>query len=175
VRRAGCGALAALMLAGCASRPAEREARGGAAAVTAPAVATGIAPPAGVATAPAATMGEAVARALTHLARHAGRVVALRDTPYLHQHPLDCLGHTATTCARPRKRALGPDPSAWAAQRVPGVELLDLSDAFCSDDTCPYVIGNMVVYRDKGHLTATYSRSVAKALEVRLGNAFALP
>lgn len=122
-------------------------------------------------TTPATTMGEAVARVLAHLARHADDVVVLRDTPYLHQYPLDCLGRNGAACASPRERALGRDPSVWAAKRVPDVKLVDLSDAFCRNGTCPYVIGNVVVYRDKGHLTATYSRSLSPFLDARLQEA----
>ncbi len=55
------------------------------------------------------------------------------------------------------------------AHQRPDVHLLDFGDAFCgADGTCPPVIGNVVVHRDAHHMTATYARSLAPALDRRL-------
>jgi hypothetical protein len=41
------------------------------------------------------------------------------------------------------------------------VPLIDVSNAFCDRNVCPSVIGDVLVYRDSGHLTATYVQSLA--------------
>ena len=71
-----------------------------------------------------------------------------------------------TACATPRDLALGArdmsQPAAVAA--VPGVHLVDLTDWICPAQVCPSVVGGVLVLRDRGHLTATYSRSLTKPL-----------
>lgn len=55
-----------------------------------------------------------------------------------------------------------------AAQKVPAVDVIDLTDAICDEATCPPVIGDMLVYRQGSHLTNTYARSVEPILAARL-------
>ena len=53
------------------------------------------------------------------------------------------------------------DPLIAAQKKVKGASLVDLTDFYCTDDSCPMVIGNVIVYRDDvAHLTATFSRSL---------------
>jgi peptidoglycan/LPS O-acetylase OafA/YrhL len=99
-------------------------------------------------------------------------VGAIRDTPYF---PVDVPGCVAEhlrnpdVCDRSRAEVLDPtdDPLISAAERA-GVPLIDLSDAICRATTCPVVIGNVLVYRDRHHLTATYARTLEAALIERL-------
>jgi hypothetical protein len=35
----------------------------------------------------------------------------------------------------------------------------------CTDDECPVIIGNVLVYKDDSHISATYSHLVAPLLE----------
>jgi hypothetical protein len=49
--------------------------------------------------------------------------------------------------------------------KAAGVPMLDLGPAICSEDPCPDVVDGLVVYRDYHHLTATFSRSLAPALD----------
>ena len=48
---------------------------------------------------------------------------------------------------------------------------LDLSDLLCEELVCPTVIGNVQVYIDTDHLTATFSRTLAGPLDEMLGAA----
>jgi peptidoglycan/LPS O-acetylase OafA/YrhL len=89
-------------------------------------------------------------------------VIAFTDTPKPSVNPLasDCLSVHYTSpraCGMPRSEALqGRDVTERAAQRAPGVHVVDLTDRICGTDTCPAVIGNVVVYRDVNHLTNTF-------------------
>ncbi|MFW8745782.1 SGNH hydrolase domain-containing protein, partial [Mesorhizobium japonicum] len=54
-----------------------------------------------------------------------------------------------------------------AATAATGTPLIDLIGYFCSD-VCPPIIGNMLVYRDSHHMTATFSAALAGPLADRL-------
>ncbi|WP_024803162.1 acyltransferase family protein [Nocardia sp. BMG51109] len=99
-------------------------------------------------------------------------VVAIRDTPWLrrdgvlHKAP-DCLaaGGDRISCGMPRADALDPvDPEIDAAARFPNVIPIDLTDAVCEPQVCPAVAGNILIYHDEHHLSASYSRSLAGPL-----------
>jgi peptidoglycan/LPS O-acetylase OafA/YrhL len=70
-----------------------------------------------------------------------------------------------TACGVPRTEAL-PNGGAdqYVAAATLGVPLLDLNDWICPDPVCPAVIGNVLVYRDAGHLGATYAATLAEPL-----------
>lgn len=55
-----------------------------------------------------------------------------------------------------------------AAAREPRVQVLDFSDQFCIAQRCPAVIGNVLVYRDKHHISDTYMRTLAPVFGQRL-------
>jgi hypothetical protein len=55
------------------------------------------------------------------------------------------------------------------------VHVLDLSRYFCDATTCGPVVGNVMIYRDRTHITATYMRSLAPALQRALTEATVLP
>lgn len=72
-------------------------------------------------------------------------------------------------CSRDRAQALAAyDPILVAAAQLSGVELFDLTDALCGPASCAAVVGNVIVYRDDGYLTATYARSLAQAFATRM-------
>ncbi len=107
-------------------------------------------------------------------------VIGLRDTPWLasdgvQYRAADCLAHrggSADSCGIDRADVLAPiDPAQAATVDLPTVQLLDLSDAVCRTDRCRVIEGNVLVYRDSNHLTATYVRTLAPELDRLLGPA----
>ncbi|WP_182526737.1 acyltransferase family protein [Nocardioides dongkuii] len=59
-----------------------------------------------------------------------------------------------------------------AAERVPGVEVVDMSPVLCPDgEQCPAVIGNVLVYRGGTHITDTFAATATEALAARLAKA----
>lgn len=93
-------------------------------------------------------------------------VLALRDTPRSGQDMVDCLaanGPLTRECDLNRDRVLARvDPTTQLDPE--GVTFADLSDSLCDETRCPPVIGNVIVYSDNSHLSATYSRTLAPAL-----------
>ncbi|AZG43745.1 acyltransferase family protein [Gordonia insulae] len=99
-------------------------------------------------------------------------VFGIRDTPWpknaegLIDTPT-CLanGGTATSCATRRDVALAPEDPALALEATrPTFHALDLSDGVCDAQLCPAIVGNIIVYKDWHHLSATYVRSLADEL-----------
>jgi len=72
-------------------------------------------------------------------------------------------------CTLDRGRATSYSDALRTAAAAVGGTYLDLTDSFCTGDRCPAVIGGVLVYRDRGHMTATYARSLADALDLGLG------
>ena len=99
-------------------------------------------------------------------------VLAMRDTPWLVEDgkpfiPADCLadGGDAVSCGRERSEVLGDhNPTLDFVGRFPGLKPLDMSDAVCRPDFCRAVEGNVLIYRDSHHFTATYMRTMTPEL-----------
>ncbi|MFC7767127.1 SGNH hydrolase domain-containing protein [Leucobacter soli] len=75
-----------------------------------------------------------------------------------------------TVCATPRGEALDERvfPELEAAADA-DVELIDMNNWVCPDPhSCAVVIGNVFVWRDSHHLTATYAETLAEPLEAKL-------
>src|SRR5699024_6091018 len=69
-----------------------------------------------------------------------------------------------------------PEPSAWEKLENPpsNVYYADYTDYLCGEEECPVVIGNVVAYLDKSHMTATFSETfgpiVRKDVMEKLGD-----
>ncbi|MEV6279130.1 acyltransferase family protein [Nocardia sp. NPDC051832] len=104
-------------------------------------------------------------------------VLAVRDTPWPRRdgvgyRALDCLAHrgNAYSCGMDRTAALDPEnPAAQPASGYPNVYPLDLTDAVCRPERCLAAEGNILVYRDEHHISASYARSLAPELGRQLG------
>jgi hypothetical protein len=96
-------------------------------------------------------------------------VVALRDTPRMPEAVPDCLEQHQddyAACASKTAESYQPaSPAAEIAGQVPGTKFLDFTPFFCPDDTCPAVIGNVMVYKDDNHVTRTYMDSITPYFE----------
>ncbi|WP_410876904.1 acyltransferase family protein [Nocardia sp. A7] len=104
-------------------------------------------------------------------------VLALRDTPRLRRDGVlyratDCLAYRGDpdSCGLDRAEVLDPhDPAQEPAAGYPNIHPIDLSDAVCRPQRCRVVEGNVLIYRDEHHLTASYARSLAPELGRQIG------
>jgi peptidoglycan/LPS O-acetylase OafA/YrhL len=71
-------------------------------------------------------------------------------------------------CSFPQSLALHPEPQKDAAKGLSHVYYLDMTKYFCRDEICPAVAGNVLIYRDSNHMTATFATSLATYLETEL-------
>lgn len=99
-------------------------------------------------------------------------VVGLRDTPRFDKDMAECTALNAAdpeVCAVPVAEVLAPtSPLAAVADRVDGLEHIDLTDLVCADAVCPGVVGNVRVYMDRDHLSRTYVETTVPVFEQRL-------
>ncbi len=106
-------------------------------------------------------------------------ILAMRDTPWLVKdgqpfNAADCLakGGNGTSCGIQRSEVLSDrNPTLDWVEQFPMLKPLDMSDAICRTDICPAVEGNVLVYHDAHHLSATYMRTMTNELGRQLGPA----
>jgi peptidoglycan/LPS O-acetylase OafA/YrhL len=108
----------------------------------------------------------------TRLDSTAQRTVLLRDVPKNEDLPDECLteqGNTLGDCLWKPLAASTQDAdiSVDAAQET-GTEVVDPTKWVCWQGECPAVIGDVLPYRDRGHLTTVYAGSLAGELEKAL-------
>jgi peptidoglycan/LPS O-acetylase OafA/YrhL len=113
-------------------------------------------------------------RSARKLAATGARVYLIEDTPYQQGDPIECL---STHLRDPRACVV-----SWAdAPRFPerrrairatlsaeGVRIINPLPWFCTPQACPVIVGNLLVYRDNNHITATYMRTLAPVLSPML-------
>ena len=113
------------------------------------------------------------------LSEHQIPILAMRDTPWLVRKgkpfiPADCLadGGDAESCGIPRSKVLSEEnPTLDYVDRFPMMKVLDMSDAVCREDLCRAIEGNVLVYHDAHHLSATYMRTMTPELGRQIGEA----
>jgi len=102
-------------------------------------------------------------------------ILAVLDVPTFENDPARCLSQAINddtdeaACDIPRETAFGlPDPLRDAVKRVPNADAIDLTDLMCNETVCLARIGGVTVFRDKDHITATFSRTLAPYLYRRV-------
>ncbi len=106
-------------------------------------------------------------------------VLAMRDTPWMVRDgepffPADCLadGGDAISCGIERSEVLSDhNPTLDYLARFPVLKPLDMSDAVCRSDYCRAVEGNVLMYHDAHHISATYMRTMTNELGRQIGAA----
>ena len=110
-----------------------------------------------------------LAETLTGIRRAASRVIVLGDIPVLDESAPECLAaHAANVPACFTSRAKAVE-RVWnaadeAAAKDAGATYIPVLPLVCGA-MCTPVIGNVVVYRNRFHLTATYARVLTGVLE----------
>jgi peptidoglycan/LPS O-acetylase OafA/YrhL len=82
--------------------------------------------------------------------------------------PPTCVLESELTCDFDRSTALIDDAITVAGESLNGVNVIDLTDYFCSGQTCHSVIGNVLVYADGNHMTTVYSATLAPVISQKL-------
>ena len=103
-------------------------------------------------------------------------IVVLRDNPRVPTEAAACVDRTsaaeliAGACAFPVAEAYPTFDlnTATAAMTDGAVPVVDLGELYCAAGTCPLAVGNVLVYRDLHHITATWSRTLGPFLVDRI-------
>ncbi|MBO1900611.1 acyltransferase [Leucobacter weissii] len=102
-------------------------------------------------------------------------VIGIRATPKFPFVVPDCLAehdNDIAACSYPRAEIFDPHIFEGQGLELPdNLSFVDLSDGLCGPTLCEPVVGNVLVYRDAGHMTATYAATLAPALEAAMREA----
>ncbi|GAA2104764.1 acyltransferase family protein [Microlunatus panaciterrae] len=106
---------------------------------------------------------------LSTLDRAGVHVSVIHDNPFPGKPIPDCLAENPDqmhTCDGRPDRWVPRDPMVAAAEELHSSRLstVDLTRYFCDEQSCPAVIGGVIVYFDGSHITKTYSRTLAPYL-----------
>ena len=101
------------------------------------------------------------------------RIIAIRDNPRLANDVVACVVQHRTAsdqaCSISASKGLGPrDALVEAAARSSNARVVDLTDIYCPGDRCLPVIGNVVVYQNRDHVTATFVTTLVTVLSDRI-------
>ncbi|HEY3736101.1 MAG TPA: acyltransferase family protein [Jatrophihabitans sp.] len=96
-------------------------------------------------------------------------IAVLGETPLPGVTPAECLAKhldDARSCAIDRGAAVdtAKQNAERTATRAANSRYIDLSSYFCNASDCPAIIGNVQVYRDSQHITATFAALMAPVL-----------
>ncbi len=115
---------------------------------------------------------------ITTVERDTGaRVVLLGDDPYPQQSVPDCLSqHLDDTpaCAIPKHYPYynpGGIAEEEAVAASTGAGYVDTDPWFCISSTCSVIMGNVLIYRDDNHITATYANWLTPVIGAHLNAA----
>ena len=101
-------------------------------------------------------------------------VLTMRDSPRIRKPLSECLSRTddPSDCDTPRvgskNYGLAATSPFVGLEGTDGIGYVDLSEYYCPKDTCPAVVGNVIVYRDASHLSSTFVRTLAAPLSREL-------
>ena len=108
---------------------------------------------------------------LERLRAVAGRVAVLTDAPRPPQNIPSCVSaalHNLRRCAFVGGPAVARAFAIRdAVKRLRGVATIDATSQFCLATLCPAVIGDVLVYRNSGHITASFIATMRPWLERR--------
>lgn len=89
-------------------------------------------------------------------------VLAIRDTPYFSEDVVECLSQDENSdgCGIEKNKTIADNP-AWEKLSEPpeNVVYTDYTNYICHETYCPAVVGNIVAYFDKSHMTASFNKT----------------
>lgn len=93
------------------------------------------------------------------------QVVVIQDTPWLDFDPGDCLSlGVPKNCTSVRADVQAGNLLVEATAGRDGVQFIDVTDWICRAEHCDAAVGNIIVWRDRHHLSATYAQALAPYL-----------
>ena len=110
------------------------------------------------------------------LADVSSNVILIGDNPAFLEDPPACLSDNlddASACAVAREEAMNPEriSAEVVATGNHDVTFVDTTDWFCTDEVCPPIVGNVLVMRDKTHITAAMAMFLQPLVEAAIAPA----
>ncbi len=103
-------------------------------------------------------------------------VLVLADTPFLQTNPATCLEESTadlSRCATPRSAAIDStfDQAERATVESAGASYADLGTLVCPYSPCPVVVGDILAWRNRDHITATFATQLAPSMRTAVESA----
>ncbi|CAN5375859.1 SGNH hydrolase domain-containing protein [soil metagenome] len=98
-------------------------------------------------------------------------VIALADNAHPGTQVYTCVAEHPddfTACDFSAGDGNGTVPLRTATEEVPGTEFIDFNPWLCPEQKCPAVVGNVLVYRQGSHVTASYVETLAPVMRAAL-------
>ncbi len=96
-------------------------------------------------------------------------VIGYRIQARLPQHPDHCVRDHGPSCTLPvHDRFPGTMPSPQLHSSAGTLHLIDVNDRVCPDQVCQLEIGNVWVWLDRNHISATYAATLSPVVQDRL-------
>jgi hypothetical protein len=116
---------------------------------------------------------EGMTATLTALGDLAPRTLILGDTPTQYANIPECLAgnlHSVPACVSTREYAVRPERLQIEAELATqfGAHFTDTSDWLCTPQACPVILGDLLLYRDRNHLTPPAAEALAPLLAATL-------
>lgn len=104
------------------------------------------------------------------LAESGSQVILMRDNPRFDFDMYRCWEESGSdgSCDVPVSTLLAQENPADGLTKEGAVYSLDLTEFVCPDGVCTPVVGNVAVFLDDNHLSATYASSLSPAVEAAL-------
>lgn len=123
---------------------------------------------------------EGMKRTVDHLKLASKNVIYIGDSPQSLVDPPVCLSahpQNALDCATPVAKAIQTN---WLSQETAmtieeKIPFIDPDLWICPTNPCPVLLGNLLIYMDSGHLTATFSAALANKLQEAISVATDIP
>jgi hypothetical protein len=120
---------------------------------------------------------DALAAAWEQVTARSTKVLAVVDNPMLTAEKASWVDASHTAADLPKCALTPAEAWAWSDHSIQAAQLsdrdvavADFSSAYCQGDTCPIVVGHVLVYRDDHHITATFSKTLAPYLAAALND-----
>ncbi|MGD7045972.1 acyltransferase family protein [Jeotgalibacillus proteolyticus] len=96
----------------------------------------------------------------------------ISDTPWFSENVLDCISDhvdNPEVCKEDRDVVVrDPRPLSMVESLPDNVTTMDVTDYMCDEEYCYYIVGNVISYFDRNHLTATFSRTFAPIMKDKI-------
>jgi hypothetical protein len=119
-----------------------------------------------------AQIGDGMATYWRRLIVHHVAVVAIQESPETGVDQPTCVakhnGNPGPCEVAASDAIINDAPAVVAAHAVPAATLVNMNALICAPKTCSPIVGNVLVYRDTHHLTATYVRTMTPYLDDKL-------
>lgn len=105
---------------------------------------------------------------MSQLQSTGAQVIAVADNPFAEYSIPGCVSNSPAQpelCDFALNGKVFTRYDSEVLEQIPGVKILDFIDVMCPEGTCKTVVNDAFVYRDQGHVTDTFARTMSAEFE----------